>query len=342
MSCLRILHLVGSPTDQFYCDLSKLYAQGCIDALSDAEKYEFVIAYVTPDGVWRFVRSLQPADIATAAPLTLSKAVQVLAEQNIDAAVPQMFCAAGMTDYRALLNSLKIPYIGNDPFLMALTANKAKTKAIVAAAGVAVPQGELLTPGRQPSIKLPAVVKPNSADNSDGVSFVKTQEDYAIALEKAFSYEETVVVEEFVELGREVRCGVVVENGELRCLPLEEYLVKPGLRPIRDKAHKLKRDQNNVLTMTSKGNAQSWIVDIDDPIVADVWEAAKQCHRALGCQQYSLFDFRIDPNNKPWFIEAGLYCSFSPKSVLVTMMEAAETPLVDFFESALRQVIVNT
>ena len=85
--------------------------------------------------------------------------------------------------------------------------------------------------------------------------------------------------------------------------------------------------------MTAKGNAQSWIVDIDDPIVADVWEAAKQCHRALGCQQYSLFDFRIDPNNKPWFIEAGLYCSFSPKSVLVTMMEAAETPLVDFFES---------
>ena len=80
-----------------------------------------------------------------------------------------MFCVAGMTRYRALLDLLGIPYVGNRPEVMALAADKARAKAVVAAGGVAVPAGEVVGPGEPvPVPRLPAVVKPLDADNSLG------------------------------------------------------------------------------------------------------------------------------------------------------------------------------
>ena len=64
-----------------------------------------------------------------------------------------------------------------------------------------------------------------------------------------------------------------------------------------------------------------------------VREAATAAHRALGCRHYSLFDFRIDPDGRPWFLEAGLYCSFARASVVATMAAAAGIGLDDLFAS---------
>jgi D-alanine-D-alanine ligase len=60
----------------------------------------------------------------------------------------------------------------------------------------------------------------------------------------------------------------------------------------------------------------------------------------LGCRDYSLFDFRIDPDGQPWFLEAGLYCSFAQKSVLSTMAKASGISLDTFFESMLQNVLI--
>lgn len=54
-----------------------------------------------------------------------------------------------------------------------------------------------------------------------------------------------------------------------------------------------------------------------------MWDAALRCHAALGCRHYSLFDFRIDPTGRAWFLEAGLYCSFARQSVVAVMAAAA-------------------
>ena len=50
---------------------------------------------------------------------------------------------------------------------------------------------------------------------------------------------------------------------------------------------------------------------------------AYRSHRALGCRDYSHFHLRLDPDPTPSFLEASLYCSFSPQSVLVMMARAA-------------------
>jgi D-alanine-D-alanine ligase len=339
MPVKHVLHLVGSPTDIENYDLSLLYAKDCITALSDPFKYQFSIAVVGPDGLWRFPEQLHVQAIQNATAMTQNEALLFIASLEIDVALPQMFCFKGMTDYRSLLDSLRIPFLGNLAEKMALTADKAKTKAIVSAAGVYVPYGEIVLRGQSSTLRPPVVVKPNTSDNSDGVSFVSRDDEYPAALKAAFKCSETVLVEDYIQLGREVRCGIVVESGELRCLPLEEYYVNTNMRPVRRRMDKLRRDVDNTLFLAAKSNSESWIVDQQDAVNVAVWDAAKRCHVALGCRHYSLFDFRIDPMGTPWFLEAGLYCSFSPKSVISTMMDASGTPLDEFFSNAINEAI---
>ncbi|WP_392534822.1 D-alanine--D-alanine ligase [Nostoc sp. C117] len=340
MAVLRILHLVGSAHNNFYCDLSRLYAQDCLTATAEP-RYDFQIAYITPDRQWRFPRSLNREDIADTKPISLFDAIQFITTQNIDLVLPQMFCIPGMTHYRALFDLLKIPYIGNTPDLMAIAAHKARAKAIVEAAGVKVPRGELLRQGDTPIITPPAIVKPASSDNSLGVTLVKEASDYDAALKQAFEYASEVIVEEFIELGREVRCGIIVKDGELVGLPLEEYLVDPHEKPIRNYADKLKQTDDGNLDCAAKDNIKAWMVDPKDPITQKVQQVAKKCHQALGCRHYSLFDFRIDPKGQPWFLEAGLYCSFAPKSVISCMAKAAGIPLNELLMTAINETLGN-
>ncbi len=332
---LHVLHLVGSAVSEFYCDLSRLYAQDCLESTANAGLYEFHIAYITPDRQWRFPCDLSYEAIASASPMPVAKAIQVLTALKIDVMVPQMFCIPGMTYYRALFDLLGIPYLGNTPDVMALAADKAKAKAIVAAAGVQVPLGELIRTANQPSIEPPTVIKPVNADNSLGVVLVRNRADYDIALKTAFAYADEVLVETFIELGREVRCGILVQNGELVCLPLEEYGMDKEHKPIRSYEDKISTNNSGDLNLVAKESTKAWIVDPDDPITARVREAAKKCHIALGCRHYSLFDFRIDPSGQPWFLEAGLYCSFARKSVISMMAKASGIPVEKLFEIAL-------
>ncbi|MEG4172549.1 MULTISPECIES: D-alanine--D-alanine ligase [unclassified Microcoleus] len=340
MSVLRVLHLVGSADSKFYCNLSLSYAQDCLEKTANPALYEFHIAYISPDGQWRFPTSLDQGAIAAANPMSLAGAVQVLADIQIDVMVPQMYCLPGMTQYRALFDLLNIPYLGNTPGVMALTADKAKAKAVVAAAGVSVPLGEVLHAGDLPSIDFPIVLKPLNADNSLGVALLKNAADFDAALQTALTYADEVLVEEFIELGREVRCGIIVQAGELVCLPLQEYALDPDIRPIRSYADKLKQNDDGSLDSAPRDSTRMWIVEPSDPVTQRVWAMARKCHIALGCRHYSLFDFRIDPHGEPWFLEAGLYCSFSPqKSVLATMIQASGISLDTFFESMLQNAL---
>jgi len=338
---LRVLHLVGSAVSDFYCDLSRLYASDCLESTADPARYQHLVAYVTPDRCWRFPDDLSRDAISAAPPMSLADAIPQLIAFDVDVMVPQMFCVPGMTSYRALFELLRIPYLGNTPDVMALASSKAKTKAIVAAAGVAVPRGQVLRPGDSASILPPAVVKPVDADNSLGVTLVRRRADYGVALVTAFAHSDQALVETFIELGREVRCGIVERNDQLVCLPLEEYRIDSATA-IRAHDDKVRRSDDGELAFVAKNDARSWTVDIDDPVTERVWEQARMCHDALGCRHYSLFDFRIDPSGQPWFLEAGLYCSFARSSVIATMARGAGTEVDELFRLAIDRVLTES
>ncbi|WP_211241771.1 D-alanine--D-alanine ligase family protein [Patulibacter minatonensis] len=329
---MRVLHLAGSPTSAFHADLSRLYAADCLDAIAGAD-LESHVAWVAPDGRWRFPDDLSPAAIAGAEPLALGDAVRRIAGLEVDVMVPQMFCLAGMTVYRGLFDVLGIPYPGNGPDVMALTADKAKARAVVAAAGVDVPRGEVLRAGDRPGIAPPVVVKPVDADNSVGVTLVRDVDGFDAALAGALDHAGAALVEDYVPLGREVRCGVLEQDGALVCLPLEEYRVSD----VRTAEDKIVRHADGDLRLMAKDAASAWIVDADDPIVAAVHELARRTFVALGCRDYGLFDVRVDPEGRPWFLEASLYCSFAEQSVLCVMARAAGVGPAELLRRTVRQ-----
>ncbi len=335
---VRVLHLAGSATSEFYADVSRLYAADCLAATADPARYEPHVAHVGPDGSWRFPEDLSAEAIAAAAPVPVAEAVARIASLAPDVAVPQMFCLPGMTTYRALLDLLDVPHLGNPAAVMALGADKAQAAAVVAGRGVRVPASRVVRPGDPVDLDLPVVVKPVDADNSLGLTLVREVGDLAAAVEEACRHAAgapRALVEEYVELGREVRCGVVDVDGELVALPLEEYAVDPVTKPVRDRADKLRRSEDGELGLVAKDAEHAWIVRDDaehpDPVVARVQQAALRCYDALGCRDYGLFDFRVDPTGEPVFLEAGLYCSYARTSVVTVMAAAAGIDLDRLF-----------
>ncbi|SCX41084.1 D-alanine-D-alanine ligase [Klenkia marina] len=332
----RVLHLVGSPTSAFMDDLSRLYAADCLANVGG--QHEHVVAHVSPDGSWRFPATLGALDDAP--PVPLGEALARLTALDVDVALPQMFCIPGMTSYRALLDVLGIPFVGNTADVMALGAHKARARAVVAAAGVQVPAGEVLAPGEHPTLAPPLVVKPVDADNSHGITLVTDVGALPAALAAAWAESTHALVEEFVPLGREVRCGVVVRDGALVALPLEEYGLSAD-HPVRTAEDKIVRADDGTLGLMAKDTPTVWIVDVDDPVTAPVQAAALVCHEALGCRDYSLFDFRVDPDGVPWFLEAGLYNSFARQSVVPTMARAAGVELPELLDDAVAAALAR-
>jgi D-alanine-D-alanine ligase len=338
---LRVLHLVGSPVDDFHAELSRLYARDALRATADPDRYEVVLAHVGPTGRWCFPDDLTPEALDAAPAHTLPDALARIAALEIDVALPQLFCRPGMTTYRSLLDLAGVPFVGNTAEVMALGAHKGRARAVVAAAGVRVPEGELLRPGQAPTLTPPVVVKPADADNSHGVTLVRDPAAYDAALAAAREVATDVLVERYVELGREVRCGVLEVGDELVCLPLEEYAVDATSKPIRDAADKLARTDDGELRLVAKDTEHAWLVELGDPVTARVHAAARAAHRALGCRDYSLFDFRIDPDGEPWFLEAGLYCSYAEQSVVAVMAGAAGYTVPDLLAQGVRQALAR-
>ncbi|MDL5156402.1 D-alanine--D-alanine ligase family protein [Actinomycetospora termitidis] len=331
----RAVHLVGSPTNEFFADLSRLYARGALAAVGSAED---VVAHVSPDGRWSFPRDLSAESLAAAPSVDLAEAVAHLGALGPDVMIPQMFCPAGMTSYRGLFDVLGVPYVGNPPEVMAASMVKPRANALVAGAGVDVPRSEVLGPGVEPCLEPPVVVKPADADNSVGTTLVRAPGQYPDALASAFEHSSSALVQRFVPAGREVRCGVLDRGRGLECLSLEEYPVG-DLAPIRGEADKLARSDSGDLGLVAKGEGRSWIVDVSDPVTEAVWEASRRCFAALGCRDYGLFDFRIDPDGRPWFLEAGPYCSFSPSSVVAVMAAAAGIELSALFSDLVARAV---
>ena len=121
-------------------------------------------------------------------------------------------------------------------------------------------------------------------------------------------------------------------------LPLEEYGVDAE-RPDPPHRRQDRRDADGGgLALVAKGEPRGADRRPRRPAErAGLGGARSAATAALGCRHYSLFDFRIDPDGRPWFLEAGLYCSFARQSVIATMAEASGLPLRDQFALALRE-----
>merc|ERR1711892_1024115 len=224
----RVLHLLGSPTDEFSFEISVMYAKSLAQAkylttLDHTNMY----AVVHPGGSWSFPQDITNGELEVGKTYDLTAALGLVRDLNPDMMVQHILCAKRPL-YTAMFEILNIPSIGSDSQVSANIADKGTTRALLLQAGLPVPSGVVVVKGDNNvhyTGGFPAVVKPCKMENSVGVEIVNNKEQMKAALEQAFSYGDTAVVDAFIP-GREIRCGVIeMKNGEVQTLPCLEYKV---------------------------------------------------------------------------------------------------------------------
>ena len=318
---LRVLHLAGSRVSSFYYNLSIIYAKEVVQPVGVSSYY----AVVNPDGFWQLGTSLD----SLSDKMSLQDMIPRLPQ--IDVVVPYMFCFPGMTSFRAFFEDLLgIPVVGSASHCTALATNKAHTRNVVSASGVRVAKAQQLRQGDTLTMKPPFIVKPTSEDNSLGVTLVWDESQIAEALRVGFELDNTLLVEDYIP-GRELRVGVVERGGKLWVPSMIEYLVtkEHPIRTLHDK-YDLQSDGTPGKQPEKPVAKVVCPANVTPELFEKVANAAKTAHIALGCRDYSLYDFRVHAEtNEPYLLEAGLFWTFGKISMISRMLQADGQSLED-------------
>ena len=87
----------------------------------------------------------------------------------------------------------------------------------------------------------------------------------------------------------------------------------------------------------------SWYLDAakEYELINRLQDASLKAFRALGLEDYGLFDFRVDKNGIPWFLENNAVCSFSPYSLLNRLAKHAGLTDEEVFETMLKSALLR-
>ncbi|MBM7850573.1 D-alanine-D-alanine ligase [Methylopila capsulata] len=182
---------------------------------------------------------------------------------------------------QGLLEIMGIPYTHSGVLASSLAMHKERAKTVMAAAGVSVPRGKVVTrleAAASHVLTPPYVLKPVDGGSSVGVLIVN--EDHAHPPQELtrgdWEHGELLLAENFVA-GKELTCAVL--NGEA----LEVIEIVPGDAWYDFDAKYAKGGSQHVLP-----------AKISPFVYQEVRKLALAAHHALGCRGVSRADFRFD------------------------------------------------
>jgi len=185
---------------------------------------------------------------------------------------------------QGVLEILRIPYTHSGVLASALAMDKPAAKVVMAAAGIPVPEGMVVSRAEAAKahvIKPPYVIKPPAEGSSVGVFIV--QPDHAHPPQELsrpdWPYGEQVLVERYVA-GLELTCAVMGEKA------LGVIEIEPTTRFYDYESKYAPGGSRHILPAR---------------ILPNVYQRARNlalaAHRALGCRGVSRADFRFDPRS---------------------------------------------
>jgi len=197
----------------------------------------------------------------------------------------------------AHLDVLRIPYTGAPPAAMVICYDKAIVRLVAQSLGIAVP-AETFVDWDAPLDDLPdiypALIKPNTADGSVGITkdaVVQNADDaraYLTWLRRTLPRQDALI-QEYLP-GPEYGVGLIGNpDGEMTALP-----------PLEVDFSRLPKGLNPILSFESKALPESpyWTdikfkqAEIEPPAQAAMVAAAKKLFRRLSIRDYGRFDFR--------------------------------------------------
>ena len=204
------------------------------------------------------------------------------------------------------LEALGVPYTGAGSKSSRIAFDKNLAKERFIAAGVPTPLSEIvdLSAGSMiPTyVEPPLVIKPPREGSSVGIQIVRSSEQLDAAMQKAAASYDEVLIESFIE-GMELTVGIL----DGAALPIV-HIAPPG--GVYDMASKYP------WLSGSQGSEYFCPADLDLETTMAVQAAAVAAHRSLGVEIYSRVDVLLDPQNRPYVLEANTIPGMTETSLL--------------------------
>lgn len=201
---------------------------------------------------------------------------------------------------QATLDLFGIKYTGSGYLGSALAMNKGLTKSVFIQNKISTPAGELFKSFDEAEKWniFPCVVKPCSGGSSVGIAKAENKAEYNKAIKDAFSYENEVVVEQFVH-GREFSVGVLGS----KALPPIEIIPKSGFYDYQSKYQ-------------AGATIEICPAEIDEATDKKLRNSAVSAYNALHLDSYARIDFLLDKNGQTYCLEANTLPGMTPTSLL--------------------------
>jgi D-alanine-D-alanine ligase len=205
---------------------------------------------------------------------------------------------------QAAFDLMGISYTGTDYLSSAVCMDKGLSRILLKEGGVPMAKGCSLkkeakeTEAAALGMSFPCIVKPCCGGSSVGVAVANDEQEFEKALSEAFSYEDEVVIEEYIK-GREFSVALI--HG--KALPIIEIAPKQGFYDYKNKyqAGSTVETCPALLTEEQTKKMQGY---------------AEKAYRILRLHTYARIDFMMDGNGDMYCLEANTLPGMTPTSLI--------------------------
>lgn len=267
--------------------------------------------------------------------------IRRLREEPPDAAVIALHGGEGENgSVQAILEMLKVPYVGTTAQGCRSAWDKPTAKALVAEAGFSTPDWVVLPNstfrelGAQPVLDaivghlgLPLMLKPDQSGSALGTQVVRDAAELPAAMVGCFAYGDTVLAERLIE-GTEVAVGVVERDGAPQALPAVEIVPESGV-------------YNYTARYTAGLTDFFTPARLPDDVAKSVGELAVAAHKLLGMRDISRTDAIVATDGTVQFLEVASSPGLTETSIVPMAMESAGTSLGEVFAELIKRAIAR-
>lgn len=266
----------------------------------DRKKYNPLPILITKKGIWRTRQTKNTIDT-----------LKIL--QKVNVVIIMLHGPFGEDGtVQGLLELLDLPYVGAGVFSSALCMNKIKTKEIMKANKILIPDyvnfskiewqknKEKILKQIIKKLGFPNVVKPNNLGSSIGISIPKNKNQLQKAINLALKYSDQILVEDYIK-GKEIHCGII-GNERPKVLPLDE--VRPK-REFYDYKAKYKPGMSEHFTPAP----------LSFKLTKKIQNQALEIYKLVECSGMARVDFLVQ-KNRVYFNEVNTIPGFTKTSIL--------------------------
>lgn len=232
---INLLVLFGGQSSEH--DVSIMSARNITKAL-DPIKYSIYLVGIDRQGGWHHITNINSIydpgfDLnsdRSVAEIDIFSTMSNISISSIDVIFPILHGPNGEDGtVQGLAKLLNIPIVGTPLLGSAINMDKDVTKRLLRDAGIPTAQFMSFHISTLPNISysivsdrlgLPFFIKPANLGSSMGISKVHNQSEFLSSLNKAFSFDTKIIIEEAI-VGREIECSVLGNNNPIASIPGE-------------------------------------------------------------------------------------------------------------------------